>query len=59
MHANDGHSFVGWGCYDWAFRRDEDAWRISNFIVRVECMTTLENGWADAEKLLITFPPKR
>lgn len=59
LHANDGHSFIGWGCYDWGFRREADEWLISSFVVHVECMTTLENGWADAQNLLVSFPRRK
>ena len=59
VHANEADSYIGWGSYDWGFRRDGDTWRINRFVVHVECMTTLANGWADAQKLLAGFPPKR
>lgn len=59
VHANDGDSYVGWGSYDWGFRRENGHWLISEFVVRVEVMTTLAKGWADAEQLLVSFPRKR
>ncbi|NKC11272.1 MAG: hypothetical protein GKR94_03405 [Gammaproteobacteria bacterium] len=58
LHANGGHSYVGWGSYDWGFTRVDGTWLISNMVVKIDTMTTLQNGWGDAEKLLVRFPPK-
>ena len=59
VHANDTDSYVGWGSYDWGFRRENECWLIDAFVVRVEVMTTLAKGWADAEQLLASFPQKK
>jgi ketosteroid isomerase-like protein len=56
LHANSGQSYVGWGSYDWGFRRVDDEWLISSMVITVDTMTTLANGWGDAEKLLARFP---
>jgi ketosteroid isomerase-like protein len=58
LHSNSGDSFVGWGSYDWGFRRVDGNWLISAMVIKVDCMTTLERGWGDAEKLLAGFPDK-
>jgi ketosteroid isomerase-like protein len=59
LHANDGESYVGWGSYDWDFARIDGAWLISKMVITVDCMTTLENGWGDAEKLVAGYPGSR
>ncbi len=59
LHANDGESYVGWGSYDWDFARIDGAWLISKMVITVDCMTTLEAGWGDAEKLVAGYPSRR
>ncbi|MCB1739894.1 MAG: nuclear transport factor 2 family protein [Gammaproteobacteria bacterium] len=59
LHANDGKSFVGWGSYDWACIRTVDGWRFSKMIITVDCMTTLDKGWADAASLVGAYPQDR
>lgn len=58
MHANDGQSYVGWGSYDWAFSRLDGEWLVSAMVVRVDSMTTLENGWANLEETTVRFPSR-
>ena len=58
LHSNQGDSFVGWGSYDWRFRRDNGVWLIAGMVIHVDCMTTLERGWGEASKLLAPFPTK-
>ena len=50
-------SIIGWGTYDWAFRREGEAWRISELMIRVLVMTPLERGWAGPERVMSPFPP--
>jgi len=50
-------SIIGWGTYDWAFRQEGGAWRISELVIRVLVMTPLERGWAGPERLMSPFPP--
>jgi len=50
-------SIIGWGTYDWAFRLENGAWRISELIIRVLVMTPLERGWAGPERVMSPFPP--
>lgn len=56
VHAKDDESYIGWGCYDWGFICVADTWLISSFVVRVERMTPLQEGWAGSELLLKSFP---
>lgn len=56
LHSNDGQSYVGWGAYEFEFRRTATGWLISKMIIIVDAMTTLENGWGDAEKLVAAYP---
>src|SRR5262245_19406434 len=39
-------SVIGWGTYDWAFRLEGDAWKVSELGIHVLAMTTLGRGWA-------------
>ena len=50
-------SIIGWGTYDWAFRQEGAAWRISELVIRVLVMTPLERGWAGPERVMSPFPP--
>ena len=50
-------SIIGWGTYDWAFRREGDRWRIRELVIRVLTMTPLERGWAHPERIMSPFPP--
>jgi hypothetical protein len=56
LHAHDGESYCGWGVYEWDFVRAADGWKISKMVIIVECMTTLEEGWGDAEKMVSDYP---
>jgi ketosteroid isomerase-like protein len=51
-------SIIGWGTYDWAFRREGARWRISELVIRVLTMTPLERGWAGPERIMSPFPPR-
>ncbi|MGD9602491.1 MAG: nuclear transport factor 2 family protein [Gammaproteobacteria bacterium] len=41
---------LGWGTYDWRFRRDGIEWRIAAVTIDIRAMTTLEAGWAGARR---------
>ena len=56
VHARDGESYIGWGSYDWGFSRASGDWLINKFVVHVDRMTTLAQGWADAQSQLAEFP---
>lgn len=56
LHAHDGESYCGWGVYEWDFVRAADGWKISKMVIIVECMTTLEEGWGDAENMVSDYP---
>lgn len=45
QERND-ESVLGWGTYDWAFRRDGRDWRIASVVISIRAMTTLPAGWA-------------
>ncbi len=54
---DDGdHSVIGWRTYDWSFRRENGLWRISELVVRVLTMTTLDRGWAIPDRIMSPFP---
>jgi hypothetical protein len=54
---DDGdRSAIGWGTYDWTFRLDTDIWRISELVIRVLTMTTLDRGWAVPDRIMSPFP---
>jgi ketosteroid isomerase-like protein len=52
-------SAIGWGTYDWQFRYENGMWRISEFIITVLTMTTLDRGWAVPDKIMAPFPPPK
>jgi ketosteroid isomerase-like protein len=39
-------SVLGWGTYDWAFRKESGRWLIEREVVHIRAMTTLAEGWA-------------
>jgi hypothetical protein len=56
---DDGdRSVIGWGTYDWTFRHEAGRWRISELVIKVLTMTTLDRGWAVADRVLSAFPPR-
>jgi ketosteroid isomerase-like protein len=56
---DDDRSVIGWGTYDWMFRREGERWKVSELVIRILTMTTLDRGWAVPEKIMAAFPPKR
>ena len=56
VQANAGQSYVGWGSYDWTFRRVGGVWEIARMVITVDCMTTRDKGWADLESLVAAYP---
>jgi ketosteroid isomerase-like protein len=57
---DDGdRSAIGWGTYDWTFRREEGAWRIGTLVIRVLTMTTLDRGWAVPDRIMSAFPRRQ
>ena len=59
MQSRDGQSYYGWGTYDWAFRNEDGLWKISNMVVTLDCMTTLERGWGMLEDRILPLPPRK
>ena len=51
-------SVIGWGTYDWAFRRENGRWPISELIINLLTMTTLDRGWAVPDRIMTAFPPR-
>jgi len=49
--ASDGESFLGWGTYEWGFRRANNRWLITDELVDIRTMTTLARGWAGPDSL--------
>lgn len=54
---DDGdRSVIGWGTYDWTFRREDGRWRISELVIHLLTMTTLDRGWAIPDRIMTAFP---
>jgi len=54
---DDGdRSAIGWGTYDWVFRLEDGTWKISELVIRVLTMTTLDRGWAVPDRIMSPFP---
>lgn len=45
-----GKSVLGWGTYEWGFRRESAHWLISSVVINLRAMTTLDAGWAGLNK---------
>ena len=57
---DDGdRSAIGWGTYDWTFRLEAGTWRISELVITILTMTTLDRGWAVPDRIMSAFPPRR
>ncbi len=48
-------SVIGWGTYDWAFRREDRAWKARGLVIHILAMTTLDKGWAGPDRLMMPF----
>lgn len=46
--ARGADSVLGWGTYEWGFRRIAGQWLIELEVVHIRAMTTLADGWASA-----------
>ena len=46
----DGKPYLGWGTYEWTFRRRADAWQIASVVINLLAMTTLAAGWAGSNR---------
>jgi ketosteroid isomerase-like protein len=54
---DDGdRSAIGWGTYDWTFRRESGMWKIGELVIRILTMTTLDRGWAIPDRIMSAFP---
>jgi len=51
-------SVIGWGTYDWKFRREAGTWRISELVIDLLTMTTLDRGWAVPDRIMSAFPAR-
>lgn len=49
--ARDGESYLGWGSYEWGFRKTGERWLIIREVVDIHAMTTLSKGWAGPDSL--------
>jgi len=58
VQSHEGKSYYGWGSYDWKFRYEDRSWKISEMIVTIDCMTTLDRGWGMLEDRVMPFPPR-
>ena len=48
-------SVIGWGTYDWAFRLEGGAWKVTELVIHILAMTTLARGWAIPDKVMMPF----
>ena len=56
---DDGdRSAIGWGTYDWTFRHEDGIWKITELVIRVLTMTTLDRGWAIPDRIMSPFPSR-
>src|SRR5262249_37217387 len=56
---DDGdRSALGWGTYDWTFRREAGRWRIAELVIKILTMTTLDRGWNVPDRIMSAFPPR-
>ena len=46
VQAREAQSYCGWGSYEWEFRHADGLWKMSRMLITLDCMTTLERGWA-------------
>ena len=53
---DNDRSAIGWGTYDWMFRREDGRWKIAELVIRVLTMTTLDRDWAVADRIMSAFP---
>jgi len=53
---DNDRSAIGWGTYDWVFRREDGRWKIGELVIRVLTMTTLDRGWAVPDRIMSPFP---
>lgn len=51
-----GQSWYGAGTYEWDFRKEGGQWKISRFVIRIETMTTLEQGWGAPDGPVSSLP---
>lgn len=59
VQAREEQSYCGWGSYEWTFRYEEGLWRISQMLIALDCMTTLERGWGMLVERILPFPPRQ
>ncbi len=52
-------SVIGWGTYDWAFRLEDETWKVTRLAIRILAMTTLDRGWAVPDKVMMPFERRR
>ena len=53
---DNDRSAIGWGTYDWVFRREDGRWKIGELVIRILTMTTLDRGWAVPDRIMSPFP---
>ena len=59
VQAREEQSYCGWGSYEWQFRSVEGDWKISQMLINLDCMTTLERGWGMLGERILPFPPRQ
>jgi len=58
VQAREEQSYCGWGSYEWHFRHEDGLWKISQMLISLDCMTTLERGWGMLVERILPFPPQ-
>ena len=58
VQAREEQSYCGWGSYEWHFRYEDGLWKMSQMLINLDCMTTLERGWGMLVERILPFPPQ-
>ncbi len=56
MYTHGGESYIGWGTYEWDFRLEKGAWRITRMLIEQSMYSTLKKGWGMETGRIITPP---
>ena len=54
--AYQGQAWYGSGTYEWGFRKEDEQWKISRFVIKIEIMTTLAEGWGAPDGPVSSLP---
>ena len=54
--AYQGQAWYGSGTYEWGFRKEGGQWNICRFVIKIEIMTTLAEGWGAPDGPISSLP---